>query len=61
MRREMKNLKRLFETGTERATERMYARDLKQGRCHKYRNRKGYLHKDSFSDELARFLVMLDD
>lgn len=57
----MKNLKRLFEEGNEKAIQRMHVKDFKQSRCQKYRNRKGYSHKDFLSDEYERFFILFDD
>jgi len=57
----VKNLKRLFEKGNEKAIQRMRVEDSKQSRWRKYRNRKGYSHKDFLSDEYERFFILFDD
>lgn len=57
----MKNLKRLFEKGNEKAIQRMHVEDSKQNRRRNYRNRKGYSHKDFLSDEYERFFILFDD
>lgn len=57
----MKNLKRLFEKGNEKAIQRIHVEDSKQSRWRKYRYRKGYSQKDFLSDECERFFKLFDD